>query len=539
MFGRATDLLYKIGFTVTDIVLPAAALTPSRVLQRDDLVLSNGRLALINSTLTPQQAMIEDLVYIRSVLEAADVQFLLVRGNDDRPVLAVDRRSRKAVRVALAAAAVDEPLYSKAVGGARRPAVLVAEGGISKDRSGRAIILFRPRITQGGGLEYGAATGVKLEFWKFGDEAIEAPAENAVMRQILPISEFARVEIERYGATWPTIAGMFEPLADEIDFDIDIVFSWVDGAAIEWQRARARRMQSYVVGEGDDSHARFRQLDELKYALRSVYLFAPWIRNIYIVTDSPRPDWLDEHPRVRVVRSEEFFADPAVLPTHNSHAVESQLAGIDGLAEHFLYSNDDMFFARPVGPGAFFSSGGVTRFIEATTRIGLGESNLERSGFENAARVNRRLLSARFGKTIARHLEHTPVPMRKSVLLELESEFPEDFARTAASRFRSATDISVTNSLYHYYALLTGRAVVETTVKALYIDTTARAGLAAMRKLLKRRNADLLCLNDGSFPEIADDLRAEAVRSFLEGYFPIAAPWETAIAPASVDTQAG
>ena len=41
----------------------------------------------------------------------------------------------------------------------------------------------------------------------------------------------------------------------------------------------------------------------------------------------------------------------------------------------------------------------------------------------------------------------------------MEHEFPEEFAKTAASRFRAADNISVTNSLYHYYALLTGRAV--------------------------------------------------------------------------------
>ena len=171
-----------------------------------------------------------------------------------------------------------------------------------------------------------------------------------------------------------------------------MVFSWVDGADAEFQRARAQRMQSYVVGEGDDSEARYRQIDELKYALRSVYLFAPWVRRIFIATDSPRPAWLAEHPRVTLVRSEEFFSDPSALPTHNSHAVESQLHHIPGLTEHFLYSNDDMFFGRPVAPDLFFSPGGVTKFIEATTRIGLGETDPARSGFENAARVNRRLL---------------------------------------------------------------------------------------------------------------------------------------------------
>lgn len=500
------------------------------MLQRDDVVLSNGRLALVNTTLTPVDATIEDLLFIRAALDHAGIDFLLVRGNDQRPVLAIDFRARKALRRALAEACVDEPFYAKAADGVRRKVVLVADGRIVATAGTRAVVLFRPRVSAQGALRYGAATGVRLEFWNMGGDNIQAPAENSLMRVTLPRVDFERETVERYGLCWPTLVGMFDAHANDIDFDIDIVFSWVDGAAIEWQRARARRMKSYVVGEGDDSHARFRQLDELKYALRSVYLFAPWIRNVYVVTDSPRPDWLDEHPTVTLVRSEEFFADPSVLPTHNSHAVESQLANIVGLSEHFLYSNDDMFFARPVGPDAFFSPGGVTRFIEATTRIGLGESNLARSGFENAARVNRRLLADRFGRVITRHLEHTPVPMRKSVLRELEAEFPDEFRATAASTFRSATDISVTNSLYHYYALMTGRAVTEHQMKVLYVDTTARSGLTEMRKLLSSRNVDLFCLNDGSFPEISDEDRADAVRSFLAGYFPIAAPWERVLA---------
>ncbi|WP_354567562.1 stealth family protein [Glaciihabitans sp. UYNi722] len=493
---------------------------------RADLVPSKGQLAILNDRLTPREAMIEDLLFIRRVLEDADIDYLLVRGNDTRPAIAVDRRARKALRRALAAACAEEPFYSKPADGVLGATVALAEGKLAVDKSMRAVILFRPRITSNGELRYGAASGVRLELWTYDSEFITAPTENSLMRLALPRAEAERDSIELYGETWPTLTGMFDAQARDIDFEIDLVFSWVDGAAIEWQRARARRMRSYVIGEGDDSHARFRQLDELKYALRSVYLFAPWVRNVYVVTDSPKPDWLAEHPRVTFVTSEEFFADPSVLPTHNSHAVESQLHNIPGLSEYFLYSNDDMFFGRPVGPDMFFSPGGISRFIEATTRIGMGDSNIERSGFENAARVNRRLLRERFGRTITRHLEHTAAPLRKSVMQELEAEFPEDFARTAASTFRAATDISVTNSLYHYYALLTGRAVLQTRAKVRYVDTTMRVGLTDMTRLLKRRDVDLFCLNDGSFPELSVEERASAVRSFLEAYYPIAAPWE-------------
>src|SRR5690554_1522510 len=507
-----------------------------RVLNRDDIVIHDGLLTLVNATLTPHEAMVEDLLFVRGLLDAAGIRFLLVRDDHGMPVIAVDREHRSALQGAFAAGCQNEPFYGRPArltptgtvkkADARLQPLLLAEGSWATGMKCDAFVLFRPRVDPAAQLAYGASAGVRLEFWKYGADEITAPNPNAMTRQSIPTAEAIETTVERFGHTWPTLHGMFDPLAGEIDFDIDIVFSWVDGAELEWQRARARRMASYVVGEGDGSEARFRQLDELKYALRSVNLFAPWICNIYIATDSPRPAWLDEHPRVILMRSEQFFSNPDDLPTHNSHAVESQLHNIPGLSEHFLYSNDDMFFGRPVRPEMFFSPGGVTKFIEAGTRIGLGDSNVARSGFENAARVNRHLLEQRFGRTITRHLEHAATPLRKSVLQELEREFPADFARTSASAFRQATDISVTNSLYHYFALLTGRAVTQRLAKVRYVDTTAHSGLAQMHSMLSKRSYDFFCLNDGSFPEVSAEERAEAVRVFLEHYFPIPAPWE-------------
>ncbi|WP_433996972.1 stealth family protein [Agromyces mangrovi Wang et al. 2018] len=503
--------------------------------ERDDIVMRKGLYALRNGHLTPHESMVEDLLAIGSALDAASIPFLLVRGDDDRMIVAVDRARRREVAAALADAFWDEPFYSQAIE-PRKVAdvepVLLADGHLSGHRKASAMRLYRPRIEPIGRLRYGAETAVQLELWRFGDDQITAPLENALMRRTLPRAEAVQDTVHRFGRDWPTLEHMFSPLASDVHFEIDMVFSWVDGSSDEFQRERAKRMQQYVVGAGDDSEARFRQIDELKYALRSVYLYAPWVRHIYIATDSGAPSWLAEHPRVTIVPSEAMFPDPSVLPTHNSHAVESLLHHIPGISEHFLYSNDDMFFGRPLRPDVFFSPGGVTKFVEATTRIGLGESDPSRSGFENAARVNRRLLRERFGKVTTRHLEHCAAPLRKSVLAELEAEFPDDFRRTAASRFRSATDISVTNSLYHYYALMTGRAVTQTDVTVKYVETTLRTALPAMRRLLKRRDHDMFCLNDGSFPEISVEQRTAAVIEFLERYFPIPAPWEKEVAEA-------
>ncbi len=489
-------------------------------------MLLDGRFSLINEHLTPDEAMVADLLFVRAALDDADVGYLLVRGEFDRPVLAVDLRDRHRLTDALQLAGTREPLYCKTLDHDGSAALLVAAGSLSDDPKARVFRLFRPRVELRGGLRFGTSSGVQLELWSFKLGRAKPPTENRLTRREWITEPLLRTTVMRYGQTWPTLVHMFDDFSDDITFDIDIVFSWVDAGSQKWQKARAKRMSSYVVGEGDDHDARFRQLDELKYALRSVHLFAPWIRRIFIATDSSIPQWLDAHPKVTVVRSKDFFSDPSVLPTHNSMAVESQLHHIPGLSEHFLYSNDDMFFGRPVRPDLFFTSGGLTKFIEGSNRIGLGETNAQRSGFENAARVNRRLLHERFGRLTTRHLEHTAVPLRKSVMRELELEFADEFAATMASTFRASTNISVTNSLYHYYALLTGRALRNETATAKYVDTTTGAGLRSLDKLLRKRSFDCFCLNDGSFPEVPADERAAAVRLFLDRYFAIPAPWE-------------
>lgn len=517
--------------TINDV--PAGGLDEAsmRILaSRDDVIVHHGRLALVNGTacgqgLTPHAAMVADLLAVRKVLDAHAIDYLLVRGNDQRPVLALDIDCRQRLEKALAHDFSNEPFYARSVD-TKKSTVLLADGRLSSNPNTRIMRLFRPRVEPLGGLHYGAAWGVQIELWALTPTHINLPLENSLTRRSVNRDDATRSTVERYGLSWPTIENMFIDHVFDIRFDIDIVFSWVDGSDPAYQHARHALESGAQLGAGDDHEARYRQIDELKYALRSVHMFAPWIRKIFIATDSPAPAWLADHPQIVLVRSHEHFADPSVLPTHNSMAVESQLHHIRGLSEHFLYANDDMFFGRPVSPELFFTAGGITRFMLSPNRIGLGESDLTRSGFENSARTNRRLLWDRFGAFTTHHLEHSAAPLRRSVMTELEQEFVDDFAATAASTFRAAKNISVTNSLYHYYALLTGRAVMHKDGKGVYVDTAGTAGLAELSRVLAQRNADFLCLNDGSDGDAEPEQRRILVTEFLEKYFPFKAPWE-------------
>jgi hypothetical protein len=501
------------------------------LLSRNDIRMVDGILHVIDDSSTPADAERDDLLTVAAAIEAAGIAVLLVRDANRRPKLVVDTTHADAALAALRDPDLG-PVYLKARGEDPVPAHSVTPSRNAVE----AYAVFRPRTSTEGSYRYGSALAPRLELWRFGAQTVEAPRPSALTRRTFAVADLDLVEVERYGRRWRTIAGMFDPHPNEFTEDVDMVFSWVDGSSSEFQRQRAARMKGYVVGDGDDNAARYRQVDELRYALRSVHMYAPWVRRIFIATDSPTPEWLADHPKVTIVRSEEFFADPSVLPTHNSHAVEAQLHRIPGLAEHFLYSNDDMFFGRPVTPELFFSGSGISRFVESGIRIGSGPAHVGRSGHDNGLRVNRALLQERFGRVITLDLEHCATPLRRSVAYELEREFAEDYARTAASRFRSATDISVTNSLYHYYALATGRAVITTEPRTRYVQTTQLDSLRRMERLVSRRDTDMFCLNDGSVPEIPEEVRVPALRACLERYFPVAAPWEkTAVSAGSAE----
>ncbi|XP_075250719.1 N-acetylglucosamine-1-phosphotransferase subunits alpha/beta-like isoform X2 [Convolutriloba macropyga] len=105
------------------------------------------------------------------------------------------------------------------------------------------------------------------------------------------------------------------------------------------------------------SPSRFADNEELRYSLRSVEKFAPWIRHIFIVTNGQIPAWMNlESPRLTIVKHEEIFpSGEEYLPTFSSPAIEAQLHKIPGLSQHFLYFNDDVMLGKPIYPQDFFT----------------------------------------------------------------------------------------------------------------------------------------------------------------------------------------
>ncbi|XP_076967904.1 N-acetylglucosamine-1-phosphotransferase subunits alpha/beta isoform X2 [Tamandua tetradactyla] len=106
----------------------------------------------------------------------------------------------------------------------------------------------------------------------------------------------------------------------------------------------------------DVSASRFEDNEELRYSLRSIERHAPWVRNVFIVTNGQIPSWLNlDNPRVTIVTHQDVFQNLSHLPTFSSPAIESHIHRIEGLSQKFIYLNDDVMFGKDVWPDDFYS----------------------------------------------------------------------------------------------------------------------------------------------------------------------------------------
>lgn len=136
---------------------------------------------------------------------------------------------------------------------------------------------------------------------------------------------------------------------------IDFVIIWVDGNDPEWRKEKAKYDGSNYKGDGSD--IRFRDWDNLQYWFRGIEKYTPWVNKVHFVTWGHLPSWLNtEHPKLNIVNHKDYIPEQ-YLPTFNSHTIELNLHRIEGLAEQFVYFNDDMFITQPMKPEDFFNKG--------------------------------------------------------------------------------------------------------------------------------------------------------------------------------------
>lgn len=485
--------------------------------------------ALDLTGVTPVQARHAALTVATDLARRLTAEWFVIPGHETaEPAVVMPMEARDAFLAGLASTELPSYLSLRDPANSgwpeRRAAVADLATDLRRGRRGRVYLEPWPDDGENASL-LGQGCGVSIQFWETSvDGELVSPGPNRYARRIPRGTPTVDAEID--GVVVRTLPLMTQPTVNECTFPIDVVYTWVDGADAAWNDAREERM-AQVTGTArtreSSGRARFMSRDELRYSMRSVHLFAPWVRRIHLVTAGQVPDWLDTaDPRVTVVDHREILPADA-LPTFNSHAIESALHHVPGLSEHFVYFNDDMLLGRPLRPEAFFSPAGLFATFFADSAIGL-DHQPDAAPYLKAARNNRDLLQAAFGVVTTSNLAHAPYPHRRSVLDEVERRFPDEIARTARAPFRSDTDVSMVSSLGQHYALLTGTSYVAEADLAFV--NLSNSDLNRQLKQALRREQDFICLGDHHDHALGEAVLERTLADWFEQYYPIPAPWE-------------
>lgn len=526
--------------------------------QQPALVRHEGLVTEVRDDLLSGDAFLRSFTEVTDLLVGADLTFAPMRGHEARHWVVIAPGQRAEVLATLATAFAGQPVYADLLGHDVTLATVLAENlpaavaaleghpepaadenpadenpaddepeGAEQVRV-KGVRIYRPVVTSGRSLVYGPEHGCDLDFW---DSA--APSSGAIAAIHEPPfgwwvpSLEADATVRIGGRDYPAPKAFARPLMDDVTFPVDAVVTWVDDSDPVWRGRReatlARMGEPPATGSGAE---RFHNRDELRYCLRSIAMYAPWIRHVFLVTDGQQPDWLETaHPGITVVSHRELYADPSVLPVFNSHSIETQLHRIPDLAEHFLYFNDDMFLGRPVRPEQFFQGNGLPLVNLDSRVIPPGRVTGDDDEYVSAQKNTRELVRRAYDRDTTNTLSHAPYPLTRTLLAESAELFAAELSATARSTFRSATDVApVTLAVSHGYL---SSKVAWGRIGHRYVDVDRRAALEQLPGLLRAREIDTFCLNDGALDQVPRAEQDRIVTAFLQAYFPVAGPFES------------
>ena len=309
---------------------------------------------------------------------------------------------------------------------------------------------------------------------------------------------------------------------------VDAVITWVDGNDPEFIMLREAHQEHDTSGKvAANNVARYQSRDEIRFCVRSIRTYAPWIKTIYIVTNGQVPDWLDEtQDRVKIITHDQIIPQK-YLPTFNSHVIESCLHHIPGLSEHYVYFNDDVMLLQPAQPTDFFTETGLLRGFVSSAVIPNGPISVADTPSMTAIKNARAALFEKTGCYLSPMFAHTFHPQRKSVALACEEVFATALHKCRQNKFRNTADILCTSFLFPCYAYVNGDGVFSK-LRAWYFNVRDATAESLYSELLAMKDDQSgprsVCLNDHLPATLEYNFAGYETHlaKFLQHYFPLA-----------------
>jgi len=288
-------------------------------------------------------------------------------------------------------------------------------------------------------------------------------------------------------------------------FPIDIVYSW--------------------AGENFSNNIRSSYNNELKYSLRSIYKFLPWVNHIYIIVNNRNiiPSWFNNNYKkhITMITEGEIFPRLEYIPNKNSNAIESCLHRIPQLNEHFIYLNDDFFIGCKLDYTYFFTEDGKAIVSDK---------------INYPIKINKKRTKMKLPLTIRGFYSHTPYPYIKSQCKLFEENYKDYYHFIRKTKNRKGIGCNVCKNMVcpcqqvhgpiHIFMKSNDKVItrIEPNNGCSYRFFNHK-NINTINKLLKRPETTF-CIND---TEINKDKRKENLKitqEFFEKMYPELPPWE-------------
>ncbi len=291
---------------------------------------------------------------------------------------------------------------------------------------------------------------------------------------------------------------------------IDAVITWVDGSDpahnAKLEACFGKKKEVRPVGA---NASRFHDSGEINYCVASLLKFAPWLRTIFIVTDAQSPPLMQliantsYADKIKLVDHRDIFSGyEQYLPTFNTRSITTMLWRIPGLAENFLYLNDDFVLIKPVLPEYFFQNDKVVirgswrtfsenRWDKKT--INFFKSLLRKPLIDIKKRTSYAAAIELAAKVIGFEnkyydLPHNPHAWKKSILEDFYFAHPEILHANSCEKLRSPQQF-VSESLMAHLAIAQQKVIFDNVYKTLHLKP-GEQGIAKIKNKLALADAD-------------------------------------------------
>ncbi|GAB1226857.1 hypothetical protein ENUP19_0305G0106 [Entamoeba nuttalli] len=309
---------------------------------------------------------------------------------------------------------------------------------------------------------------------------------------------------------------------------IDAVWLWVNGSDPIFYKA----LEENGKRGGD---GRYRDYNTLQYSIRSVYNFAPYIKNYYIVTMGQIPDFLNTSSltfrdyKLRIVDHKEIFPNNKDLPVFNSNALEVSIHNIKNLSSCFLYLNDDMLLGKKLDIRHFFNDYGLLN-IYYNGWSAPEEEQAKKNSWHRSVSFSNKLVNDKFhnGEVVKHpYVSHHCYFFKTDTLKEMESVWPYQFAKTRTHKFREANDLAIP-FLHGAFTAETGKGIYIPERNYYYGSFTSdRINNLKVYKDIQKSHPQCICLNDGfSGNDNIFKSETEKLNEFLNQYYSDPSPFE-------------